>query len=604
MEDDLEYLKVSFQKILFQLNTADNVQMHKSRIPNEVFVKLPDVSLPEFNGNIDNWSNFKAQFNSLITNDSTLNETQKLFYLRSVLKGDAKLVETQECTFNSLMKVLIDRYENKRLIVSNHILNILNIEKIHLESAKDLRNLVDAISKSLRGLKLLELEANELVHQILINVVIEKIDKETRKQYEMSLTTNEFPNWDKFIEFLRKRSQVLEIINGTHQQTRVKITNYGKNKNFMLKSTSKNICVLCKGGHSIYNCSAFLEMTPLQRFDISKKHKLCLNCLYNSPKLSDCKSKYSCPFCEGKHNRLLCRNQNIRSPPNSDMTPTLQTGETPSPSHPVAPDLSTPSVGGESTLHTLSLTNKIKNAALLSIAVVWVYSPIRSGYVQGRVLLDCGSQSHFLTSQFASELGLSRRKINVPISGLSGSTTNAKWIASTMICNGNSSFSSLIDLLVVPKIRDFVPSNVLHIGQLNIPKRSELADPKFHKPGKIDMFIGAELFYKIIKDGKIHSSSKLLFQNSVFVYIASETVASNNSEQFCGLISQRENIENTLQKFWEIEDLSAERQLNKEAELCEIHFQKTHCRDNNGRYIVQMPLIEEDLNSLGYSRKV
>ncbi|GBN95271.1 hypothetical protein AVEN_24285-1, partial [Araneus ventricosus] len=229
--------------------------------------------------------------------------------------------------------------------------------------------------------------------------------------------------------------------------------------------------------------------------------------------------------------------------------------------------------------------------------------PIRSGYVQGRVLLDCGSQSHFLTSQFASELGLSKRKINAPISGLSGSTTNAKWIASTIVCNGNSSFSSLIDLLIVPKITDFVPSKVLDIGQLNIPKRSELADPNFDQPGKI--VIGAELFYKIIKDGKIHRSSKLLFQNSVFGYIASGTVALNNSEQFCGLISQREIIENTLQKFWEIEDLSAEHQLNKKAEICENHFQKTHCRDKNGRYIVQMPLIEEDstIKTLGMAWK-
>ncbi|GBL68765.1 hypothetical protein AVEN_12096-1 [Araneus ventricosus] len=241
------------------------------------------------------------------------------------------------------------------------------------------------------------------------------------------------------------------------------------------------------------------------------------------------------------------------------MTPTLQTGETPSPSPPVTPQLSTPSVKGEATLHTLSSTNKIKNAALLSTAVVWVYSPSKSLYVQGKVLLDCGSQTNFLTLQFASELGL--------------------------------------NLLIVPKITDFLPSNVLDIGQLNIPKRSELADPNFDKPGKIDMLIGAELIYEIIKDGKIHSSPKLLFQNSVFGYIASGTVASNNSEQFCGLISQRENIENTLQKF-------GERPLNKEAEICEIHFLKTHCRDKNGRYIVQMPLIKEDLNFLGDSRKV
>ncbi|GBO18769.1 hypothetical protein AVEN_12-1 [Araneus ventricosus] len=251
MEDDLEYLKVSFQKILFQFNTVDNVQMHKSRIPNEVFVKLPEVSLPEFNGNIDNWSNFKEQFDSLITNNSTLNETQKLFYLRLLLKGDAELVETQKDTFNSLMKVLIDRYQNKRLIVSNHILNILNIENIHFESSKELRNLVDTINKSVRGLKLLELEGNELVQQIIINVVIQKVDKETREQYEMSLTTNELPNWDKFPA---KTFASPRKYNGTHQQTRMKIRNYGKNRSFMRKSTSKNICVLCKGGHAINNC--------------------------------------------------------------------------------------------------------------------------------------------------------------------------------------------------------------------------------------------------------------------------------------------------------------------------------------------------------------
>ncbi|GBL90175.1 hypothetical protein AVEN_130302-1 [Araneus ventricosus] len=62
------------------------------------------------------------------------------------------------------------------------------------------------------------------------------------------------------------------------------------------------------------------------------------------------------------------------------MTPTLQTGETPSLSHPVIPDISTPAVGGESDLHTLSSTNKIKNAALLSTSVVWVYSPSKSLY--------------------------------------------------------------------------------------------------------------------------------------------------------------------------------------------------------------------------------
>ncbi|GBM53944.1 hypothetical protein AVEN_64859-1 [Araneus ventricosus] len=210
---------------------------------------------------------------------------------------------------------------------------------------------------------------------------------------------------------------------------------------------------------SVLELCAKIECLKLDYYDITEDEQIADNDA-EFEKMEDVLE-----YLKGKHNRLLCRNQNIRSAPNVDMTPTLQTGETPSLSHPVNPDLSTPAVGGESTLHTLSSTNKIKNAALHSTAVVWVYSPSRSSYVQGRVLLDCGFQSNFLSCQFAAELELSRRKINVPISGFSGSTTIAKWIASTMICNGNSYFSSVIDLLIVPKITYFVPSKVLNIVQ-------------------------------------------------------------------------------------------------------------------------------------------
>ncbi|GFQ65290.1 hypothetical protein TNCT_444861 [Trichonephila clavata] len=53
-------------------------------------------------------------------------------------------------------------------------------------------------------------------------------------------------------------------------------------------------------------------------------------------------------------------------------------------------------------------------------------------------------------------------------------------------------------------ITDFVPSIQpnLKIKRFNDINRSILADPSFDKPGKIDMIIGAELFYQILKDGR------------------------------------------------------------------------------------------------------
>ncbi|GFQ72497.1 uncharacterized protein TNCT_689651 [Trichonephila clavata] len=177
MEDDLEEIKVGLQTLLLKHDDiSKNVSICNTALsnngnppPQSSFIKLPDVSLPEFHGVIENWSDFKRQFDSLITNNSVLNDTPKLFYLRSALKGEARTIETSEDTFESLMTVLIKRYENKRVIINSHIINILNFEKFCIESSKGLRNLIDVINKNLRGLKLMDLETNELAHSSVFN---------------------------------------------------------------------------------------------------------------------------------------------------------------------------------------------------------------------------------------------------------------------------------------------------------------------------------------------------------------------------------------------------------------------------------------------------
>ncbi|GFQ97269.1 DUF1758 domain-containing protein [Trichonephila clavata] len=110
-----------------------------------------------------------------------------------------------------------------------------------------------------------------------------------------------------------------------------------------------------------------------------------------------------------------------------------------------------------------------------------------------------------MTLQFASKLGLEKKKINLAVSGLSENSTNIKWkINDAFISNNDSSYTSPLDFLIVPRITDFVPSIQpnLKIKRFNDINRSILADPSFDKPGKIDMIIGAELFYQILKDGR------------------------------------------------------------------------------------------------------
>ncbi|GFX67853.1 DUF1758 domain-containing protein [Trichonephila clavipes] len=175
-----------------------------------------------------------------------------------------------------------------------------------------------------------------------------------------------------------------------------------------------------------------------------------------------------------------------------------------------------------------------------------------------------------------------------------GNKTIVKSELNVTIINGNGSFSTTLDFLVVSKITDFLPVSQINLNNLKIPQ--ELADPNFGVRGKIDLLIGAETFFDIIKEGIIRTSDNgLVFRRSVFGYIATGSTHSYKQNQYCGFISEMQNINDNLQKFWEIETINEDQKpLSKEEEYCENHYQMTHMHNEAGRYVVYMHSVKED----------
>ncbi|GFV60707.1 uncharacterized protein TNCV_4180431 [Trichonephila clavipes] len=110
-------------------------------------IKLPDIPLPQFSGLYEEWSTFKDQFDSLISYNEKLTNSQKLYYLRFTLRGHAKQIECCDDTFEALLEALTLRYENKRAIFDTHLQAIINQEKILHETSRELRYFVDNVNK-------------------------------------------------------------------------------------------------------------------------------------------------------------------------------------------------------------------------------------------------------------------------------------------------------------------------------------------------------------------------------------------------------------------------------------------------------------------------
>lgn len=109
------------------------------------------------------------------------------------------------------------------------------------------------------------------------------------------------------------------------------------------------------------------------------------------------------------------------------------------------------------------------------------------------------------------------------------------------------------------------------------------------------MLIGADLYGAIILgEIKKGNADEPIAQKTVFGWVLSgsisSTVADNDpliSVHHCLSLKQ---LDSTITKFWDDENIPDKKLLSPEDEFCESHFLSTHSRIPDGRYMVRLPI--------------
>ncbi|GFV00875.1 uncharacterized protein TNCV_1386891 [Trichonephila clavipes] len=144
LQDEAEETKVSLLVLLSNYESKKETVNNTSK---NNHVKLPDLPLPTFSGKFQEFEQFKLQFMNRIGSNPSLNEAQKLCYLKGALKNEASLIQSDQDTFDLLMKSLEVRYENTRALVDIHIAEILSINKLNSEIPSQIRSIIDKRKK-------------------------------------------------------------------------------------------------------------------------------------------------------------------------------------------------------------------------------------------------------------------------------------------------------------------------------------------------------------------------------------------------------------------------------------------------------------------------
>ncbi len=525
--------------------------------------KLPKLTIPNFDGNLQNWTTFYDMYRSMV-HDSTLPNISKFQYLISLLKGEPlnliKSIPTTDANYAIAFKTLEDRYQNKRHLATNYWNAINNTSTQKTNSSKDLRNLLDTFNENVAALEVLGFPTNQWCF-VLFNMLLTRLDSATRTAFEIEHSKIELPTYLQLTNYLESHCRALESVQmsspcpinlnrsqkpqNSYHQSNLKSGSYSgmprhSGAQSLVANTESNAhdsqirqnnpqsipnianmaaqysshdparykCRLCQQPfHSLSQCPQFLGKTPSGRLAYVKQANACINCLRSTHRLKNCPSTFSCRICHVKHHTLL------HFPKNTGQT--SHHGQTPSSSGTPASIVSPSQM---ESLHSAQLQQSLscecaamatsipQTTVLLSTTKIEVLDS-RGNYQIIRAVLDSASQANFITQKCLNRLGLSRTECHIPVVGISQSTSDTCGLTSCTIKPiGKTDPVFSLEALVLSKLCSDMPSVKINTQSWGHISNLTLGDEHFSIPAPVDMLLGADIYSQILKSGRIPGS--------------------------------------------------------------------------------------------------
>ncbi|XP_055585087.1 uncharacterized protein LOC129737941 [Uranotaenia lowii] len=532
------------------------VGLETSQHPTVEHVRLPQIKLQTFDGNVDEWLSFRDLYTSLIHCKPDLPEIEKFHYLKGCLAGEAKaLVDPFPITranYQIAWDTMTKHYNDSKLLRRRQVQTLFNLPTpLAKESGAELQSLLESFERAVNTLDQLvtRVDYRDL---LLLYILSSRLDATTRRGWEEQSSSKEKDTLKDLTEFIQRRVRVLGSLpvkpeskadfpqSSRRRQVPTKI-----NFNSSQSHQSGGRCAACSGTHMLHECATFRKMSIASRDKLVRNNSLCRNCLRHGHLAADCTSRFLCRGCKGKHHTMVC----YRSESNAESKGSNSQGGNPNGS-------------GEGTrireTTSANLSGHRTSSVLLATAVVLVEDDNGVSH-PARALLDSGSESNFVSESLIQLLQVQRRQADVSVQGIGQAVARVKHKANLLVKSRISNSRYRMDFLVLPTVTADLPTSSVDVNGWKLPD-VELADPAFFETRSVDMVLGIEHFFSFFKAGKrIQLGNGLpTFTETVFGWIA--TGAVNMYDQAtrisCNVVATG-GLEQLMAQFWACDEIES-----------------------------------------------
>lgn len=634
--EDRKYdeLFTSYEQEYYDIKRCINNKMSDTEHRN---VSTPQIDIPIFSGDYEQWISFKNLFIESIHKNKSMSQSQKMQFLKGKLRGEAeKLIQHLHISsdnYQTCWDILNQRYNNKKLIFNTHMNTLMSLPLMHQQTASNIKKVHDTTNECLNAIKNLGVDISTW-DPMIVYLIAQKLDSDTYNDYIDSLPEpRDLPYLRDFLSYLEGKFIALEtsrrkietpkytpqsnnqprhhynqaLVNDNqynqyrkpreialkpshyymnrptnyNQANKTDQTRFVESKPFINHSTYKsyqksyNKCIICEDDHPIYLCLKFRELNYHEKEKCIAQYNLCINCLINHNG-KECTSQKTCFRCHEKHNTIL-HNIFANANPVANQVNTTQQNESKCVSHVIK--------------DPQSMTDVLLATALVNVLGA------DGNYKTMRALIDQGSQTSIITENAAQQLGLPRRNCKGSIFGIGAQENSCKGVITINISSLHNDFSMHVDTFIMNNLIKKLPNQSFTKPSWQYLSNIQLADPDFNHSRPVDLLLGADVYSGIMLHGIIkEDQSQPIAQQTQLGWI----LCGNVKSYYCNVIL---NNCDEIKKFWEIEDLTEQPDNYSTEELfCIQQYQKETIRQSDGRYVVRLPMRPDVQEKLGESK--
>ncbi|XP_057334389.1 uncharacterized protein LOC130673415 [Microplitis mediator] len=460
-----------------------------------------------------------------------------MYYLKSTLEGDAaRLIANIRVTgdsFASAWDAVVQQYDNNRLLISAQLEKMFSIRPADSNSTKQLKAIINNANEAVQALKALG-SPTEQWDRILVHLIVQKLDFSLREAWEVHLgTSTEFPTYEDLHTFLTGRARAREAMEcGFSPRKHQSDLRSNKSHNCRISSAQVYVATTHDQSHQhqnqshqaqppSYHSPRSQQSQPLKSqsnssqshlaaskhtlsfksdFCLAVHHRLCRNYL-GDHSFENCRSKdrCKCKECDEPHHSMLHYSRLMRL---TKKPPAVKDEASTSSPPPVAAFIS-------SAISRASDHKAVSSRPTVLLATAQALISHSSGSSHRiRVLIDPGSELTLISQAAVRTCSLIAQSCRVLPQGVGNvSSGKTEGIILFILRSSISSEQAPLNAYILKKITAKIPSVSISPTLWSHIQDLELAEPEFHKSGKIDLLIGADFYGQIIRPGLRSGSS-------------------------------------------------------------------------------------------------